>query len=74
MGGGRDYYLADFDKFAASNAVSAENELEKSRGKKTTAKLETNKFFSTNKTSKSSSALDKKSFRLGHIFSWEPAL
>ena len=32
MGGGRDYYLADFDKFAASNAVSAENELEKSRG------------------------------------------
>lgn len=45
MGGGRDYYLADFDKFAASNAVSAENELEKSRGKKTTAKLETNKFF-----------------------------
>ena len=33
MGGGRDYYLADFDKFAASNAVSAENELEKSRGK-----------------------------------------
>ena len=49
---GRDYYLADFDKFAASNAVSAENELEKSRGKKTTAKLETNKFFSTNKTSK----------------------
>ena len=30
--GGREYYLADFDKFAASNAVSAENELEKSRG------------------------------------------
>ena len=25
--------MADFDKFAASNAVSAENELEKSRGK-----------------------------------------
>ena len=66
MGGGRDYYLADFDKFAASNAVSAENELEKSRGKKTTAKLETNKFFSTNKTSKSSSALDKKSF-ISHL-------
>ena len=32
-GGVEEYYLADFDKFAASNAVSAENELEKSRGR-----------------------------------------
>ena len=30
---GKEYYLADFDKFAASNAVSAENELEK-RGRR----------------------------------------